>query len=66
MDTGNFNLEPIAYDEYRTKCLSNGLTRKWEIKLSYKVYLEWFWGSYKKGSLILYYNRMYFNEGSFN
>ncbi len=65
MDTGNFE-EPMIYEHYVILCNSMGIYREWEIKLSYNVYLLYLDGNYKKGGLNLYYNNMYFNEGSFN
>lgn len=65
MDIGNSKI-PYTYDEYKTICLSSGLTSEWHIELSYKMYLAYFSGNDKKAGLIYYYNTLYFNEGSLN
>lgn len=58
--------EPFSYMEYRILCLSMGIKREWEIKLSYKIYLCYEDGNYKKGVLTQYYNNLYYSEGAFN
>ena len=69
MDTGSFNNkddEPIGYELFKVICEMSGVTRDWERNLAYKVYLEMQKGNAKKANLILYYNSLYFNRGSFN
>jgi hypothetical protein len=65
MNTGNFK-EPFSYMEYRTLCLAMGIKREWEIQLSYRIYLCYEDGNYKKGVLTQYYNNLYYAEGGFN
>lgn len=65
MDIGSSEF-PFSYEQYKIICLSMGISREWEIELSYRIYLHYENGDYKKASLTLYYNNMYFTEGSFN
>lgn len=65
MDIGNFE-ESFNYEDYRILCLSMGIKREWEIKLSYNIYLCYEKGDYKKGILTQYYNNLYYGEGGFN
>lgn len=65
MATGNFE-EPFSYEQYKLLCLSMGIKREWEIELSYRIYLCYEDGNYKKGVLTRHYNNLYYGEGAFN
>lgn len=58
--------ESFSYEDYRILCLTMGIKREWEIKLSYNIYLCYQKGDYKKGILTHYYNDLYYGEGGFN
>lgn len=67
MDTGGSRL--YTFEEYRDICILFGMTRDWEFKMSYKIYLMYSSGDIeemKKAVLMGYYNDMYFVEGSLN
>ena len=67
MDIGSSNGSiPITYETYKLLCLTIGISREWEIEFGYKVYLLFFNGKNKKAVNMLYYNSMYFKEGTFN
>ena len=65
MDTGSFN-NKYTLEEYKIICAYFGIVREWEVKLSYDAYINYLDGNYKKADLTIYYNTLYFEEGSFN
>jgi hypothetical protein len=67
MDTGNF--DPYSFEEYKEFVLALGVSREWEIELSYNMYLAYFYGSeneIKHSYLNTYYNSILFMVGSLN
>ena len=65
MDTGSFN-NKYTLEEYKIICAYFGIVSEWEVKLSYDAYIKYLDGNYKKADLTIYYNTLYFEEGSLN